>query len=70
MPLMVERDRWADWLDPQRTATDEVLALLQPAAPGQLEAYPVSTAVGNVRNNYPELIEALPAEGTLGATDV
>lgn len=62
MPLMVERDRWSSWLDP-RTAQAELLDLLVPAAPGRLQAYPVSTAVGNVRNNGPELVEPLPVEG-------
>ena len=38
---------------------DDLLALLVPAAPGALEAYPVSKAVSNVRNNGPELIAPL-----------
>ncbi len=59
MPLMVERDRWSQWLDPR---VGGELSLLVPAAPGSLEAYPVSTAVGNVRNNGPELVEPLPLE--------
>ncbi|WP_395692527.1 SOS response-associated peptidase [Nocardioides sp.] len=59
MPLMVERDRWASWLDP-RQPPDHLLELLVPAAPGTLEAYPVSTLVSNVRNNGPELLEPLP----------
>jgi putative SOS response-associated peptidase YedK len=59
MPLMVERDRWSQWLDPR---VGGELSLLVPAAPGRLEAYPVSTAVGNVRNNGPELVEPLPLE--------
>lgn len=58
MPLMVEPDRWAGWLDP-RTDKDSVLGLLTPAAPGLLEAYPVSLAVNAVRNNGPELLEPL-----------
>jgi putative SOS response-associated peptidase YedK len=62
MPLMVERDRWSDWLDPRRPK-DSLLDLLTPAAPGALEAFPVSKAVGNVRNNGPELVEPLPLEG-------
>jgi putative SOS response-associated peptidase YedK len=33
-----------------------------PAAPGRLEAYPVSTLVNNVRNNGPELLDALAPE--------
>ena len=62
MPLMVERERWGEWLDP--TAGDQVslLDLLEPATPGNLEAYPVSTLVSNVRNNGPELIEPIPLE--------
>jgi putative SOS response-associated peptidase YedK len=59
MPLMVERDRWSQWLDPR---TGGELSLLVPAAPGSLEAHPVSPAVGNVRNNGPELVEPLPLE--------
>ncbi|MEJ7833279.1 MAG: SOS response-associated peptidase [Nocardioides sp.] len=62
MPMMVEPERWGAWLDPT-TAQDSLLDLLVPAAPGRLEAYPVSALVGNVRNNGPELIEPLPLEG-------
>ena len=61
MPLMVEPERWGAWLNPA-TAKDHLLDLLVPAAPGSLEAYPVSTLVGNVRNNGPELLEPLPLE--------
>ncbi|MEN8672426.1 SOS response-associated peptidase [Nocardioides sp.] len=61
MPLMVEPERRAAWLDP-RTERAALRDLLVPAAPGTLEAYPVSAAVGNVRNNGPELVEPLPAE--------
>ncbi|QCX28103.1 SOS response-associated peptidase [Nocardioides jishulii] len=60
MPLMVERERWDDWLDPLLTEVEPVQGLLVPAAPGLLEAYPVSRAVGNHRNNGPELVEPLP----------
>ncbi|MCR6031616.1 SOS response-associated peptidase [Nocardioides sp. zg-579] len=61
MPLMVEPDRWADWLDPT-AAQDSLLDLLVPAAPGALEAYPVSREVSNVRNNGAHLIDPLPLE--------
>jgi putative SOS response-associated peptidase YedK len=59
MPLMVERDRWREWLDPR---VGGELSLLVPAAPGSLEAYPVASLVSNVRNNGPELVEPLPLE--------
>ena len=44
----------------RRREGEDRLALLEPAAPGLLEAFPVSTMVGNVRNNGPELLEPLP----------
>jgi putative SOS response-associated peptidase YedK len=62
MPLMVGRERWPEWLDPTVSGRDDLLALLVPAAPGALEAYPVSKAVSNVRNNGPELMDPLPLE--------
>jgi putative SOS response-associated peptidase YedK len=65
MPLMVPRERWAGWLDPTAEGPD-LLALLEPAAPGRLEAYPVAPLVSNVRNNGPELVEPLPLEEALG----
>ncbi len=61
MPLMVEPERWSAWLDPG-AAQESLLDLLVPAAPGRLEAYPVSTLVSNVRNNGPELVEPLPLD--------
>lgn len=65
MPLMVERERWGAWLDPHRTGGEEALELLVPAAPGRLEAYPVSTLVNNVRHNGAELVAPLPADEAL-----
>ena len=62
MPLMVAPSSWGQWLDPAVPGL-QVAALLTPASPGDLEAYPVSTSVGNVRNNGPELIEPLPLSG-------
>ena len=62
MPLVVPRRRWSEWLDPEVSGTTD---LLVPAMQGELEAYPVSTAVGNVRNNGPELVEPIPLEETL-----
>ncbi|MDF1603707.1 SOS response-associated peptidase [Nocardioides sp. YIM 152315] len=67
MPLMVDRARWSAWLDP-RVEGPDLLDVLEPAAPGRLEAYPVSALVSNVRNNGSELIEPLPLEP--GAAEV
>lgn len=67
MPLMLPPDRWDDWLDPSRTDPDDLRALLAPPPEGLMRAYPVSTAVSNVRNNGPELLTELeaPEEATL-----
>jgi len=62
MPLLVEPMRYGAWLDPTATDPDALKELLVPAAPGRLQAYPVSTAVNSVRNNGPELLEPLPVE--------
>jgi putative SOS response-associated peptidase YedK len=59
MPLVLEPARWAPWL----TAVDPA-PLLAPAPPAYLagiELRPVSAAVGNVRNDGPELIDRVPA---------
>lgn len=63
MPMLVERDRWAQWLDPAREDPEELAGLLVPAAPGRLTAYPVSTEVNYVGNDGPHLLDPLPAEG-------
>jgi putative SOS response-associated peptidase YedK len=55
MPLVLPRDRWAEWLDPAR---EDIEALAQPTPPDlveRLELRPVSTAVNNVKNNGVEL---------------
>jgi putative SOS response-associated peptidase YedK len=62
MPLLVEPERYGAWLDPTTADPDVLRGLLVPATPGRLEAFPVSTAVNNVRNNGPELVDPLPAE--------
>ncbi len=62
MPMLVEPERYAAWLDPAASDPEQLKGLLVPAAPGRLEAYPVSTAVNNVRNNGAELLEPLPTE--------
>ncbi len=56
-PLLVPREQWSPWLDP---AVEDPAGLLVPGVPGVLDAWPVSAAVGNVRNDGPELVLPLP----------
>ncbi len=58
MPMTVPRESWSQWLDPALEAAGD---LLLPAASVGLHAFPVSTAVNNVRNNGPELMEPIEA---------
>jgi putative SOS response-associated peptidase YedK len=69
MPLLVEPERYAAWLDPESSDPDDLRGLLVPAAPGRLEAYPVSTEVNNVRNNGPDLLAPLPPEEAAAAEE-
>jgi putative SOS response-associated peptidase YedK len=66
MPLLVDPAGYAAWLDPGgAAAADDPAALrelLVPAAPGRLEAYPVSTSVNDVRNNGPDLVVPVDLE--------
>ncbi|WP_435974128.1 SOS response-associated peptidase [Streptomyces sp. Qhu_M48] len=67
MPLMLTEDRWDAWLDPARTGPEELRGLLAAPPEGLMRAYPVATAVSNVRNNGPGLLTELegPEEATL-----
>ncbi|SHN32644.1 Putative SOS response-associated peptidase YedK [Cryptosporangium aurantiacum] len=59
MPLLLPRERWAEWLG--ESPVDSA-ALLVPPTPDWLagmELRPVGPAVGNVRNNGPELRAAV-----------
>jgi putative SOS response-associated peptidase YedK len=62
MPLMLPRSSWAAWLDPERSAVEDLLvpdlSLVE-----DLELRPIGPAVGNVANDGPGLIEPVrPAE--------
>jgi putative SOS response-associated peptidase YedK len=61
MPVILAPEDWDTWLDPENTDTDELAKLLVPAPEEMLTLWPVDPAVGNVRNNRPELQE--PLEG-------
>lgn len=66
MPLVVARDDWQQWLDPDLADSEVVHRLLTPATSQHLAAYPVSTRVNDVRHNGPELVEPLPLEDSGG----
>lgn len=57
MPVVLEPENWDAWLDPENQDSGGLRELLDPAEDHVLEMHPVNPAVGNVRNNSPDLIE-------------
>ncbi|WNS43687.1 SOS response-associated peptidase [Paenibacillus sp. MMS20-IR301] len=62
MPVILNRDTEAQWLDRSNRDIPALMKLLQPYDSGQMLAYPVSPAVGNVRNDYRELLHRAGAD--------
>ncbi|MEO8252229.1 MAG: SOS response-associated peptidase [Chloroflexota bacterium] len=58
MPVILDPTDWAAWLT-EVTPAGELRSLLRPAPVEPLEAYAVSPAVNNVRNEGPELLAPL-----------
>jgi putative SOS response-associated peptidase YedK len=59
MPVVLEADSWAAWLDPAPDDPGELQALLIPNDAVELELYPVSRLVNDARNEGPELLRPL-----------
>jgi putative SOS response-associated peptidase YedK len=64
MPVIVPPGDYAEWLDPRNEDTGRLARLLGPSALPGLGAQPVSHRVNNARNQGPELIEPVDADGT------
>ncbi len=69
MPVVLDRDRWDDWLDPAVSDRESVEKLLAPPAAGRFVAVPVPLLVSDVRNNGPELVEPVPVDDLVGVVD-
>ncbi|MHB0959871.1 MAG: SOS response-associated peptidase [Pirellulaceae bacterium] len=57
MPVILNHDDYASWLDPGHTDRESLQSLLRPYDSADLEAYPVSTLVNSPRMDSPECIE-------------
>lgn len=56
MPLTIAPEHYAEWLDPDQHAPDDLRALLALPSDGDLDLRPVPPTVNSVRNDGPELI--------------
>ena len=57
MPVILSAENYDRWLEPTLNQVEDVEDLLQPFG-GKMQAYPVSKAVNNTKNNSPDLISA------------
>lgn len=62
MPAALPVEDWDEWLDPDVTDARRLVEMLGSLEGSRLAAWPVSTAVGSVANNHPELIDRIPSE--------
>ena len=63
MPVILGREDYAAWLDPGNKDADGLLAMLKPTDAAAWTMYPVSRQVNSPRNDSPDLLEAVDAEG-------
>lgn len=59
MPVILRRPIIDHWLDPSVNDAEELKPMLQQFPADEMQAWPVGKAVGNVRNQGPELIEQI-----------
>jgi hypothetical protein len=59
MPVVLKPETWAVWLGEERADAFALHALLAPLPSDEMTCWPVSTRVGNVKNNDVSLIEPI-----------
>jgi putative SOS response-associated peptidase YedK len=62
LPLILERDLWSAWLDPDLQDVNELETMIRVAPTGVLRHYPVDRRVGNVNFDGPACIEPIELE--------
>jgi putative SOS response-associated peptidase YedK len=60
MPVILPPEAVLDWLDPHDRPAEELLPWLKPYPAEEMEAYPVSRGVNNVKNDSPDFIRKAP----------
>ena len=62
MPVVLGPETWPAWLGETPADARQVKAMLTPYPSEEMTCWPVSTRVGNVKNNDASLIEPLVAQ--------
>jgi putative SOS response-associated peptidase YedK len=68
MPVLLPRQAWETWLDPEERDQELLRSLLMPAPDGILDIHAVSMQVNDVRNDGPDLMAPLDVARPPGAT--
>ena len=63
MPVILGPDVWPEWLGEEPADPARLQVLLAPYPAEEMTCWPVSTWVGNVKNNDPSLIEPVGLAG-------
>lgn len=69
MPVILAREAWSTWLDPDDHDTDALARLLVPAPDDQVAWHPIRTLVNKPQNNFAELLDPVPAGDEGGGAD-
>jgi putative SOS response-associated peptidase YedK len=56
MPVILAESDWPKWLGEEPATEEELIALLKPCTDEALKVWPIDKAVGNVKNQGPQLI--------------
>jgi len=57
MPMILTEEQWSPWLDPAATDSDALQSILRPLPSADLQWWPVSLRVNDVRNDDATLID-------------
>ena len=62
MPVVLGPETWPAWLGEEPADARQPRAMLTPYPSEQMASWPVSTRLGNVKNNDPSLVEPASAQ--------
>jgi putative SOS response-associated peptidase YedK len=65
MPIILGSEDWEKWLGEEPANDNELKAMLKLFPGERVAAWPVNKAVGNVKNDAPDLIERAPVQASL-----
>ena len=57
MPVILPKDEYNLWLDPEFEGKEKLLSLLRPYPADEMKADPISTLVNSPKNDVPACIE-------------